>query len=157
MAVFFPENIPQELKALPNWALWKSEIISSKPKKAPYQVSGIKAKSNDPSTWCKFNSALTAYQDVGGYDGICFMMPVEPTKIIFIDIDHCIKDGFIDPWALDIVKRFNSYTERSQSGKGLHILIEGMKPIRRCRKHGSPFEIYDCLRPCYLTGDVVVV
>jgi len=156
MAVFLPENIPPELKELPNWALWKSEIIGTKHRKAPYQVSGKKAKSNDSSTWCKFNTALTAYQDVGGYGGICFMMPIKPTKIIFIDIDHCIKDGIIKPWALEIVKRFDSYTERSQSGEGLHILVEGVKPIRRCRKHGSPFEIYDCLRPCYLTGNLVV-
>jgi len=91
MSVFFPENIPLELKALPNWALWNKEIVSSKLKKVPYQVSGKKAKSNNPLTWCKFNTALTAYQDAGGTDGICFMMPVEPTKIIFIDIDHCIK------------------------------------------------------------------
>lgn len=155
MAVFFPENFSQELKALPNWALWKKEIVSSKLKKVPYQVSGKKAKSNDPSTWCKFNTALTAYQDLGGYDGICFMMPVRPTRIIFIDIDHCIIDGIIEPWALEIVRQFDSYTERSQSGEGLHLIIEGIKPIRRCRKAGSPFEIYDCLRPCYLTGDVI--
>ena len=153
--IFLPENIPTEFKALPNWALWKSEITEDKTKKVPYQVSGKRAKSNDPSTWSKFSTALTAYQDVGGFNGICFMMPVEPTKIIFIDIDHCIIDGIIEPWALEIVKRFDSYTERSQSGNGLHILIEGVKPIRRCRKHGSPFEIYDCLRPCYLTGNVV--
>ena len=155
--ILIPENIPQEFKALSSWALWKSEITDSKPKKVPYQVSGKKAKSNDPSTWCKFNTALTAYQDVGGYDGICFMMPVEPSDIIFIDVDHCIKDGVIEPWALEIIKRFDSYTERSQSGAGLHILIIAKKPIRRCRKARSAFEIYDCLRPCYLTGDVVVL
>ena len=155
--IFIPENIPQEFKALPNWALWKSEITGSKPKKVPYQVSGKRAKSNDPSTWCKFNTALTAYQDVGGYNGICFMMPVEPSDIIFIDVDHCIKDGVIEPWALEIIKRFDSYTERSQRGAGLHILIIAKKPIRRCRKARSAFEIYDCLRPCYLTGDVVVL
>lgn len=157
MAVFIPENIPREFKALPNWALWKSEITGDKTKKVPYQVSGKRAKSNDPSTWCEFNTALTAYQDVGGYDGICFMMPVEPSDIIFIDIDDCITDGIIEAWAQKVVDDFNSYTERSQSETGLHILIRGKKPIRRCRKHGSPFEIYDCLRPCYLTGNVVAV
>ncbi len=65
------------------------------------------------------------------------------------------KNGIIEPWALEIIKKFDSYTERSQSGNGLHILIKGKKPIKRCRKHGSPYEIYDSVRPCYLTGDVV--
>jgi putative DNA primase/helicase len=157
MAVFLPENIPQEIKALPNWALWKRELIAGKTKKAPYQISRFKAKSNNPLTWCKFETAFTAYRDVEGFDGICWMMPVKPSDLIFIDVDHCIKDGVIEPWALEIVKRFNSYTERSQSGNGLHILIRAKKPICRCRKARSPFEIYDCLRPCYLTGDVVVL
>jgi putative DNA primase/helicase len=154
---FFPENIPQELKSTIQWAMWKKEIKDGKPTKVPYQPTGIKAKSNDPKTWCSFNVALTTYQDVGGFDGVCWMMPKEPSDIIFIDIDHCIKDGIIEPWALEIVRRFDSYTEFSQSREGLHILTKGAKPIRRCRKAGSPFEIYDCLRPCYLTGDVVEV
>jgi putative DNA primase/helicase len=156
MVVLFPENIPQEIKALPNWSLWKRELIAGKTKKVPYQVSGKKAKSNNPLTWCKFETALTAYQDVEGFDGICWMMPVKPSDIIFIDIDNCIKDRVIEPWALETVKQFDSYTERSQSGTGLHILIRAKKPIKRCRRVSSPFEIYDCLRPCYLTGDVVV-
>lgn len=151
----FPENIPAELKALPQWCVWKRETRDGKPAKVPYQISGDKARSNDPSTWSTFNAALAAYQDLEGYDGICFMMPTEPRELVFIDIDHCIKDGVIEPWALEIVKQFDSYTERSQSGNGLHILIKATKPGERCRKAGSSFEIYDSLRPAYLTGDVV--
>jgi len=155
--VLYSENIPTEIKDSLQWALWKRETRDSKPAKVPYQPNGSKAKSNDPRTWCSFDVALTTYQDVGGFDGICWMMPVKPSDIIFIDIDHCVKDGVIEPWALTTVKEFDSYTEFSQSGKGLHILIRGTKPLRRCRKAGSAFEIYDCLRPCYITGDVVVI
>ena len=152
---FFPENIPQELKDQTQWTMWRRETCDGKPAKVPYQPNGNKAKSNDASTWSTFNTVLSTFQDIGGFDGICWMMPVKPSDIIFIDIDHCIKDGIIEPWALEIIEQFNSYTERSQSGNGLHILIRGKKPIKRCRKHGSLYEIYDCLRPCYLTGDVV--
>ncbi len=155
MAAIYPENIPAEVKALPQWVMWKKETRDGKPAKVPYQPNGKRAKSNDPSTWSTFNTALTTFQDIGGFDGICWMMHVKPSDIIFIDIDHCIKDGIIEPWAQQIVDEFDSYTERSQSGNGLHILIKGKKPIKRCRKAGSPFEIYDCLRPCYITGDVV--
>ncbi len=151
----YPENIPQELKDSPSWTLWKKEIRDGKDAKVPYQVDGTRARSNDPSTWVKMDTAIMAYQDIGGYDGICFMMPVEPSGIVFIDIDHCINDGVIEPWAQEVIDDFNSYTERSQSGNGLHILIRGEKPIERCRKAGSPFEIYTHLRPCYLTGDVI--
>lgn len=157
MAILHPVNIPPEARDTKQWSLWKREIKDGKPGKVPYQPNGKKAKSNDPSTWYSFEVALSTYQDIGGFDGICWMMPVKPSDIIFIDIDRCINNGVIEPWALETVKRFDSYTERSQSGNGLHILIKGQKPIKRCRKYGNPFEIYDCLRPCYLTGDVVVV
>ena len=149
----FPENLP--LKDSLSWSLWAKETRDGKPTKVPYQPDGKRAKSNDASTWVKFDTVYMAYQDIGGFDGICWMMPVKPSGIIFIDIDHCIKDGIIEPWAQKIIEQFNSYTERSQSETGLHILIKGQKPIKRCRKNGSPFEIYDSLRPCYLTGDVV--
>jgi putative DNA primase/helicase len=155
MTTIYPENIPAELKDLPHWCVWKREIGDGKPAKVPYQVTGEKAKSNDPRTWGMFTVALAAYQDLDTFAGVCFMMPTEPNGIIFIDIDHCIIDGVIEPWAEEIVKRFNSYTERSQSGNGLHILIKATKPIKRCRRVGSPFEIYDSLRPAYLTGDVI--
>jgi putative DNA primase/helicase len=71
MAVFNPENIPRELKVLSNWALWRKEENGGKIQKVPYQISsGKKAKSNDPSTWGKFDTAITAYQDVEGFDGL---------------------------------------------------------------------------------------
>lgn len=151
----FPENLPSALKNSPSWTLWKKETRDGKPAKVPYQPDGKRARSNDSSTWVKMDTALMAYQEIGGFDGICWMMPVKPSGIAFIDIDHCIKDGVIEPWAQNVIDDFDSYTERSQSGNGLHILIHADKPITRCRKAGSPFEIYDCLRPCYLTGDVV--
>lgn len=153
---FFPENLPDEIKASKQWVLWKKEPKSDgKIGKVPYQPNGKRARSNDPATWYKLSTVTTIYQDLEGYDGICWMMPTTPGDIVFIDIDHCIVDGIIEPWAEEVIKRFNSYTERSQSGNGLHILIKGHKPIQRCRKLGSPYEIYDCLRPCYLTGDLV--
>lgn len=154
---FLPENIPQELKKMPNWALWKREKVDDQIRKIPYQSNGRKAKSNDSSTWCKFDIALMAYQDIENFNGICFMMPLKPSDLIFIDVDHCIKNDIVESWALEVIKHFNSYTEKSQSGEGIHILLRGKKPIRRCRKAGSPFEIYDSLRPCYLTGDLVAV
>jgi putative DNA primase/helicase len=157
MASLYPDNLPKEVTSTNNWAMWKRETKDGKPAKVPYQPNGLKAKTNDPKTWSPFNVALTTYLDIGGFDGICWMMPKEPSDIVFIDIDHCVKEGVIAPWALDVVKRFDSYTEKSQSGNGLHILIKGTKPIKRCRRAGSPYEIYDCLRAVYLTGDVTVI
>lgn len=156
-----PENAPPETKASPSWAMWKKEVVGQDKAgkdvigKVPYQPNGTRAKSNDSSTWSTFTTAQMTYQDIGGFDGICWMMPTKPSGLIFIDIDHCVTSGIIEPWALDVVKEFDTYTEISQSGNGLHLLLNGTKPIKRCRKMGSPYEIYDCLRPCYLTGNTI--
>ncbi len=156
MATLSPENVPEELRFSPSWVLWRKEAKKDgKIGKVPYQPNGQRAKSDDPSTWVKMDTALMTYQEIGGYDGICWMMPITPGEIVFIDIDNCIKDGVIEPWAQKVIDEFASYTERSQSGNGLHILIKGQKPFKRCRKMGSLYEIYDCLRACFLTGDVV--
>lgn len=155
MATIYPESLPGELKNTISWALWRRETRGGKPAKVPYRIDGVRAKSNMPASWCKFDTAFMGYQENTTFNGVCWMMPIEPGDFVFIDIDHCIKDGIIEPWAQEVIDEFDSYTERSQSGNGLHILIRGKKLIRRCRKKGSPFEIYDCLRPCYLTGDVV--
>lgn len=44
-----------------------------------------------------------------------------------IDLDHCFKEGKLSKLALDILKKINSYTEKSLSGEGLHIYFK-MKP-----------------------------
>ena len=159
MATIYPESLPGELKNAISWALWRRETRDGKTDKVPYRIDGVRAKSNMPASWCKFDTAFRGYQENTTFDGVCWMMswmrPEEPGGFVFIDIDHCIKNGIIEPWAQEVIDKFNSYTEKSQSGNGVHILIRGKKPIQRCRKAGSPFEIYDCLRACYLTGDVV--
>ncbi|OPX73963.1 MAG: hypothetical protein A4E48_02356 [Methanosaeta sp. PtaU1.Bin060] len=156
--MFSPESIPFELKALDQWCVYRLEEINGQRTKVPYQLNGQRASSTDPKTWTSFNAALAAYQDLEGYDGICVMLTVE-NGIVFIDLDDSMEDdGTIKPWALEIVKNFNSYTERSQSGRGLHILIRATKPGPRCRssKYPHPIEIYSHFRQCCLTGDLVV-
>jgi primase-polymerase (primpol)-like protein len=159
MAAIYPESIPAEIKALDQWGCYKLEMVKDKKTKVPYSpTTGQRAKSTKKETWASFKSALVAYQDLEIYDGICFFLTKE-SGMVFIDLDHSIKDGIIEPWAVGIVKRFNSYTERSQSGKGLHILIKATKPGTKCRTARSPHdvEIYDHARQCCLTGDLVVV
>jgi primase-polymerase (primpol)-like protein len=159
MASLYPENLPPEIKALHQWCAYKLEIVDDEKTKVPYSpTTGMRANSTDPTTWNSFEAALFAYQDLGVYDGICLML-LKENGIVFIDLDKSIDDGVIAPWALKIVKRFNGYTEKSQSGKGLHILIKGTKPGDRCRKASYPhvIEIYSHSRQCCLTGDVVVI
>ena len=156
---FYPENIPPETKTLPQWCTYKLEAVNGERTKVPYSpTTGQRASSTDPGTWSPFEVVLAAFRDLELYDGICLML-AEENGIVFIDLDDSIEeDGTIKTWAQEIVRRFGSYTERSQSGHGLHILIKGVKPGNRCRSAKYPYkvEIYSHSRQCCLTGDLVV-
>ena len=155
---FYPENIPQQLKALCQWGCYELEEVSGQRTKVPYNPStNQRASSTDPQSWVSFGTAQAAYSDLELYDGICFFL-TEESDLVLIDLDNSISDdGSIIPWAMGIVKQFASYTEISQSGKGLHILITGSKPGNRCNtaKYPHKVEIYDHARQCCLTGNVL--
>jgi putative DNA primase/helicase len=155
---FHPENIPDEVKGLNSWDCYRLEMgADGKETKVPYNPTTTqRASSTDPGTWVSFNVAKTAYIDLEHYDGICFFITAD-SGLVFIDLDNSITNGKIEPWAMDIVEQFSSYTEISQSRTGLHILIDGTKPGARCRRLAYPHnvEIYDHARQCCLTGDVL--
>lgn len=146
------ENIPQEMKILPRWLVWKLEDWGGKkPTKTPYSVHSGYAKVNDPATWGTFEQAVTACQ--GGYNGIGFVFT--DTPYVGVDIDGCIDpSGTVTPEAADIVQRLATYTERSQSGSGFHIILNGKLPDGR-RRNGS-YEMYGSNSPRYfaMTGDL---
>lgn len=146
-------NIPSKLQSFPQWCGYK---LDPEHGKVPYQLNDQKASSTDPRTWTSFTAALSAFENFEKFNGVCFMLAKE-NGIVFIDLDKCIKDDVIDPWAVEQVERFNSYTEKSQSGKGLHILVEATKPGPRCRtgRYSRDVEIYDHARQCCLTGDIL--
>jgi putative DNA primase/helicase len=150
------ESIPRELKNLNNWLVWKSTPVEGrdKPTKVPYQTNGRKAASTIPETWTNFQNAYAAYK-TGHYDGIGFALT--PETPIGIDLDHCRCPAFpnieiIAPWAMDIIKDVNSYTEASPSGKGIRIFANGGKLPAGGRKKGD-FEIYQSGRYLTVTGD----
>ena len=111
-------NIPDALKQSASFCVWKLEKRSGRPTKVPYNPkTGAMAKTNDPSTFTDFNTAMKAYA-IGGWDGIGYRVS---EGIGAIDIDHCIReDGSLNDVAASILGIFSSaYFERSPSGTGL--------------------------------------
>jgi primase-polymerase (primpol)-like protein len=148
-----PENIPDELKKHDQWVLWKAERVEGKWTKVPYNAqNGRKAKSNDPRTWCDFHTAYLRHKHDGNrFDGIGFV-PSERDPFTGVDLDHCRnpQTGEIEPWAMKIIDRLNSYTELSPSGTGIRIFIKAKLPPGR-RKNGS-IEVYDTKHYLTVTG-----
>ncbi len=145
------ENIPDELKARPQWVVWKA--VGEKPDKVPFSArSGRKASSTDLMTWSTFEEALEAYED-GEYAGLGFVFS-SADPYTGIDLDNCVnEDGEIAVWALEIIRYFDSYTELSCTAGGLHIIVRGEIPNRR----KGDVEVYSSKRFFTVTGHVVEV
>src|ERR1051326_4111887 len=151
----FGAHVPAELKALRHWVVWRYEARSGKdkPAKRPYTPgTGWPARTDVPATWGTWPQALARYQH-GGWQGLGFVFTaVDPYA--GIDLDGCCdpETGEIAPWAWRIVEELRSYTEISQSGRSLHILMRAALPDHVGRKHGA-IEIYDAQRYFAVTGE----
>lgn len=102
------------LKERPIWVAWDNKGG----RKVPKSPSGGNAKSNDPATWSTFEQAQDAAKK-HGYTGIGIMLT---DGLVGIDLDHCVKDGKIEPWAKEIIDSMGGYAELSPSGTGVHII-----------------------------------
>ena len=78
--------VPQELKALRQWVLWREKQRDGKPTKIPYQVSGVKAKTDTPETWTDYQSAIE-HRD--RFSGVGFVFS-EDDPYCGIDLDNCL-------------------------------------------------------------------
>ena len=142
------DKLPPELTELPQWVcVWNGSKI-------PMQAGEKKAASSVmPETWAVFDDARVAV-DAGVYDGLGFVF--NNNGIIGIDIDAGFdEDGFLSALSIDVMSQCQSYTEKSRSGRGIHVLVKGRLPFRG-RNNGSGVEIYQSSRYFIMTGDVLI-
>ena len=104
------------LKDKPLWLLWKKQTRNGRAAKVPFSAKGGSSGTSDEysNTWVTFQEAELAAAKKNA-DGVGFKIP---NGVFFLDIDH--KD-LNDPMVKDILKLFNSYTEYSVSGDGIHV------------------------------------
>lgn len=141
-------NIPLEIQSLNQWVCSRSDS------KAPWRATTpYPASSTDPSTWSSFEKAVSAVVE-GRYEHLGFVFA--DNGIVGIDIDDGYdEDGFISPLAVDIINRCKSYTERSKSGRGFHILLRGDIPFKG-KNNRTGVEIYKTARYFIMTGNTLV-
>ena len=142
-------NIPFELQQLDQW-------VCAGPDKVPLNPrTGRKADPTDRRTWGSFQEALQC-----GYPHIGFVLSEEdPYTIIDLDDPTLNSDGQPETDEelveerrarhLRIIEAFPSYSEVSQSGRGIHIICKGSVPkgVRRDR-----VEVYSTERYMICTG-----
>jgi hypothetical protein len=147
-----PDAIPLALRALP-CVVWRAEPRGEgKPSKVPYQIAcpSRRASSTDPATWGTFADAVDAYSCPElRLAGVGVVLTRE-AGISCLDLDAVIDEaGALDPRASVIVTRYDSWTERSPSGTGLHIFAFGSVPTAI---KGEQYEVYSTGRYIAITG-----
>jgi hypothetical protein len=137
------ENLPPELKVLPQWCIAGSDRSPINPK------TGKAARVNDPNTWGTFEDAAKWGKPLG-------FIFAKTDPFVVIDLD----DKEYDPCPPEekevhkkIVTSFASYAEISTSGRGYHIIARGKLPGGG--RHRGRVEIYDSGRFMILTGNVI--
>lgn len=137
--------IPVELTDRPQWVVWKLETNKKgKPTKVPYNAqAGRKASSTDPATWATLDRVIAAYQTETRWNGIGYVFtPDDPYA--GVDLDAA-------PDQTEWIERFDSYSERSPSGEGVHIIVRGSMPDGKGRKSGD-YEAYSQAHFFTVTG-----
>jgi hypothetical protein len=153
-----PEAIPDELKRGTLFSPFRIERgTDGKLEKVPFN-----AKTGNPyekgtmlDNLVSFDEALAACVKYGGNSVVRRFTKDDSGG--FIDIDFCFdrESGELFEWALKGVEVANSYSERSVSGNGIHIVGRFKQPHNLNKLLGGRVEIYDSDQFMVLTGDVI--
>lgn len=151
-----PAGIPQELKDLDQWIVWRSEGNGAKKTKVPY-IAALKndeltyrASSRNPKHWNSFDKALKVYKTTDA-TGIGFVFS-ENDPYAVADFDDALEaDGAVDPRVEEWLTGLDTYTEVSVSGKGFHVVCEADVGAGASV---AGYEVYDRSRYIAMTGNV---
>ena len=132
--------LPLELCLRRQWVIVSTD-------KRPLTTMGTPASVTDPSTWGEFRHACR-------HSSIGFVFTAED-PFVGIDLDKCMEHGCPAAEARVILRHLPTYTERSPSGTGLHLIGYGVLPAtgRRTKPRGfKELEVYDRTRCFTMTG-----
>lgn len=155
------DNIPQELRQIPQWVGWKygpKRADGKRPKLPINPHTGRAAKPNDPATWADYSTAQAAVKSYT-LEGVGFMF-ADGGGLVGVDFDDCIIKGVLAPAAAGVVRVLDSYAEISPSGLGVKVWVKATKPAGAgCRREAvlgcTRVEIYNGGRFFTVTGNVL--
>jgi putative DNA primase/helicase len=141
------QAIPEELRALDQWVVWRWETRDGKPTKPPYRTDDPPqhASSTKPETWGTFKQAV-AVVETGKADGIGFALA--PRFVgVDLDADLSLNEQYAIMLALD------SYAEKSPSGAGHHVILKAS--LNGHGRHPVGIGVFQTGRFFYCTGEHV--
>lgn len=127
---------------LKQWVAWKRvDRPSGLPSKIPINPhTGIAADKTSPVHWGTLTQARNRVRR-SNLDGVGFCLTLNDPFIV-IDLDGAIVDGKPSILAAELMGIYNTYTEYSPSGNGLHIWLKSTERINRNMKKAAGIEIY---------------
>ena len=152
-------NTPQQLQTLSQWILYRTVLNPERGKwdKLPTSPNtGMNCSVKDGKQWLSFSDSLKAWQtnfpNLQGL-GLCLA-----SGIVVVDLDNALDENKQPlEWVLPILAIMPAtFTEISQSGKGLHLFLKGVIGQRRNRWNlpsGHHIELYEKDRFIAFTAD----
>ncbi len=140
------------LQARPQWVVWEYRLNRGRTKwtKPPLKAADCaNASHSDPATWATYARAADMAQR-RGLPGVGYVLTPDD-GIGGFDLDGCLVDGILLPWAADIVALGETYCEVSPSGQGVRIFALG-KPEKAAKCDPAGVEIYAKERFLTVTG-----
>lgn len=154
------DRVPDELASVDQWVVWKAVKMTKrdgteKITKVPYDPkNGRKASTQRKSNWGSFDQACESLL-MEGYDGIGFVFTADD-PFVGIDLDNCFNDdGSLRADAEAAINTVQSFTEKSPSGNGLHIICKGRLPGSGHCDNKTGREMYQDGRFFTITADTV--
>lgn len=155
------DKIPNELKILRQWVVWRSIVSDGKITKPPFNPKDLTRNADvmDPETWASFEEASNCFRlNPDKVAGIGFVF-TEQDDYFGIDIDDEAK---VEPQHIQVRQEFVkqilenvvTYTEVSPSGTGLHLIAKGKLPSAGRRSKQVQIELYGSMRYFTVTGNV---
>lgn len=142
-----PEHIPDDLKNLPRWVLWRwHQNTQGKWTKPPCDARGRFCDPLDATKWQSFDDAMKL---VAGFAGLGIVLG---DGLAGVDLDDCLYGDRIAPRAEAIIDYIGSYAEKSPRGKGIKIFAYGNGTWNNLNPE---IEIYGCGRYFTMTGHIL--
>lgn len=132
----------EEIKKQNRWVCVKSDS------KIPFQPNGQPASTSNSSTWHTYDECVGVMDQVG--------LVFNGDGLVGIDLDDGYDEyGLLTSIACDCMNTCKSYTEKSRSGRGIHILLYGKLPFKG-KNNRKGAEIYSTGRYFITTENILI-
>jgi primase-polymerase (primpol)-like protein len=155
-----PEMFPLHLQQFKQWTCWflsepnargKRKKLAVKPSNQ-LRINPTTIEYTNPSNWADLETAVSCWRSNPHVIlGVGFMFSGQD-RVLLVDLDDSVKNGVVEPHIWDMVTLLDTYTELSQSGNGLHLMLTADWYSGHVQSRPFKLEVYGAPRWVAFTG-----